>query len=563
MIRFRNPVSDIGILIENFRKMYEDFVDFDYFDLDNIAEFCAREKLVSSSGYIGDEALKRSYAIKEDSRKSMKMQAKSYAELFRALGWIKSVDKSLHFNFSFLGMHIAVSGIGAYSLFEQCLLGMEYQNHELNVKFSDINKPFINILFAAQMLDGYIYKHEIMLGPMSMSNGYSREELNKKITYIKELRKSGDLSVLKEAFQKLADSENMQVTSVDNVTRFICPALLFVGWFRKVKMKTYGRSMPFLQLTPKGERVISMIKKSIVIKGDSLNLEDEYCKEISELALLSMFKRANFEVEEEIKKYDELLNTIKEKYKKEDVLFSPYQFFSKNELENILPQYSISGGIYRRDTSIDAKDNFIQLKSEMMIKAKESIGTKNENICNELLDRIRNANLCVDDAVEVFLREIEKMKQDKCYPLIADLLGFIFDREAFAPPAGNNNMRYDVMIPDETYSIPVEVKSPTEIPMISTKAIRQALENKVLLLARKPFPTTYEISSFACGFLLPNDRSDVYKMIEEIHETYGINIAILDMESIIRAAFACAQTKSYYEISDFIGKRGVINFENI
>lgn len=124
-------------------------------------------------------------------------------------------------------------------------------------------------------------------------------------------------------------------------------------------------------------------------------------------------------------------------------------------------------------------------------------------------------------------------------------------------------MRYDVMIPDDENSIPVEVKSPTEEEMLSVKAIRQALENKVLLLARKPFLTTYEESSIACGFRLPNDRSDVYKLIDEIYETYHINIALLDVETLIRAAFYCANTNSYYEISEFKGKRGVIKFENL
>lgn len=84
-----------------------------------------------------------------------------------------------------------------------------------------------------------------------------------------------------------------------------------------------------------------------------------------------------------------------------------------------------------------------------------------------------------------------------------------------------------------------------------------------MLLARKPFPTTYEESSIACGYKLPNDRSDVYKLIDEIYETYRINISLLDMETLIRSAFYCVNTNSYYEINEFIGKRGVIRFENI
>lgn len=147
--------------------------------------------------------------------------------------------------------------------------------------------------------------------------------------------------------------------------------------------------------------------------------------------------------------------------------------------------------------------------------------------------------------------------------MIIDRLRFIFNRDAFAPSAGNNNMRYDVMIPDEEFSIPVEVKSPTEEEMLSVKAIRQALENKVLLLARKPYPTTYGVSSIACGYKLPNDRSDVYKLIDEIFQTYNINISILDVETLIKASFYCATTNSYYGVDSFVNKRGVIKFENL
>ncbi len=180
-----------------------------------------------------------------------------------------------------------------------------------------------------------------------------------------------------------------------------------------------------------------------------------------------------------------------------------------------------------------------------------------------LVKRLTNTNSNVHKAIDIFMKDIVTMKQTDFYPLVADLLGYVFNREAFAPSAGNNNMRYDVMIPDDAYSIPVEVKSPTEEEMLSVKAIRQATENKVLLLARKPYKTSYEVSTFAFGFKLPNDRSDVYKLIEDIFETYAINVAILDMKTLIKAAFYCEQTKSYYDVSEFVGKRGVIKFENI
>ena len=563
MIRFRNPISDMGILIQNFKKMYVEFSNMDYFDLDNIAEFFAREQLASSSGYIGDEALKRSYQIKDDSRKSMKMQAKSYAELFRFLGWITSTQKALNFTFTYLGIHVALSGDGAKALFEQCLLGIEYPNHVLDVKFTDKNKPFVNMLIFANKLDGKIHRDEILLGAMNLTNGYDKELIDEKVDCLKKIRATKDINVLEKEIQKLADENEMQTNSVRNLTRFVISALEFSGWFEKKNLKVYSRKSPFLILTDKGKNMIKKIEESYNLTGESIDLNDEETKEIIDIAVLNFFKRANFDVESDLKKHTIMLNKLKEKFSKEDILFSPYQFFSGEELDIVLPQYTITSGTEHRDFEIETDLNIHSFKNEILVESKKSELTKNEQINKLLKSKLKEHSDKIDDAVNQFIKEISIMKQTDFYPLIASLTGFIFNRDAFAPPAGNNNMRYDVMIPDEKYSIPVEVKSPTEEEMLSVKAIRQALENKILLLARKPYKTEYEVSSVACGFKVPNDRSDVYKLIEEIYETYNINIAILDVETLIRAAFYCAITNSYYDVEEFIGKRGVIKFENI
>lgn len=563
MIRFRNPISDMNVLIENFKMMYVDFSNMDYFDLDNIAEFFAREQLASSSGYIGDEALKRSYLIKDDSRKSMKMQAKSYAELFRFLGWITSGEKALNFNFTYLGIHVALSGSGAKALFEQCLLGVEYPNHILDVKFPDENKPFVNMLIFADSLDGKIHRDEILLGAMNLIDGYSEEEKTNKIKSIQEMRKTRNLDVLNDAIEKLADFNDMQANSVRNLTRFVISSLEFTGWFEKKNLKVYGKSRPFLVLTEKGKLVVQQIKNSLIIKGDSIDTQSDESKILSDISLLSMFRRANFDVDVEMGKYEAEMNNILEMNGKLDIMFSPYQYFSGKELELVLPNYILQNGSERRAIEVDSCVTILSVKTEAFVEAKKCELSKSQGMNTMLEKRISSTNLDICKAVDIFMADIAKMKQMDFYPLVADLLGYIFNRDAFAPSAGNNNMRYDVMIPDDDFSIPVEVKSPTEEEMLSVKAIRQAIENKVLLLSRKPYKTLYEVSSFACGFKLPNDRSDVYKLIEEIFETYGINIAILDMETLVRAAFYCVQTKSYYDVSEFVGKRGVIKFENI
>lgn len=561
MIRFRNPISDMNILIQNFKKMYVVFSNMELFNLDNMAEFFASEKLASSSGYIGDEALRRSYLIKDDSRKSMKMQAKSYAELFRFLGWITSGDKALNFNFTYLGIHVALSGDGSKSLFEECLLGINYPNHIIDVKFKDINKPFVNMLIFADELDGKIHRDEILLGPMNLDNGYDLKEINSKLKNIKQLRSIGKITDLNSAIYSLSSDNGMKANSVRNLTRFVISSLEFSGWFEKQKLDIYGVPSSFLVLTQKGKRTISMIKNSFNLNGGSLNLKSENTKKITEIALLDMFKRAGFDVSTELIKLEPVVDKIEKLYGKREILFSPYQYFSKEELDLLFPQYSIEIGNERRTISLETSD-ILSNNTKFDIEAKKSKFTKNQALTDILFDRLIKSSNNIELATMKFTTDIKTMKQSDFYPLVANLLGYIFDREAFPPSAGNNNMRYDVIIPDVNYSIPVEVKSPTEEEMLSVKAIRQALENKILLLSRKPFITTFEISSFACGFNIPNERSDVYKLIDEIYETYKINIAILDMPILIKAAFSCAISQIFYDVADFKGKRGVINFEN-
>ncbi|EHS2295469.1 hypothetical protein P782_0359 [Enterococcus faecalis FL2] len=564
MIRFRNPASDMNIIIRVFKKLYLEFSNVDYFDLDNIAEFFAREQLASSSGYIGDEALKRSYSIPDDSRKSMKMQAKSYSEVYRFLGWITSEKQALQFSFTFLGVHMAVAGEASKLLFEQCLLGISYPNHVLNVKFPDVNKPFVNMLIFSEQLDGKINRDEILLGPMNLSNGYDQEEISSKIKLINDLRSTGNIHKLNEKIKELSDENSMATNSVRNLTRFPLSALKFTGWFTEKKLKIYGTSKPFLVLTDKGKSVIEEIKHSWNVNGLNLEIDCPSVQEISELGFLFMLNRASFNIENSLDGHKKFLGEVHRKYNKQAILFSPFQYFNKSEIEELFPELNndTKNGIRKSEINHYSLRSDNDINSGVLIESESSNSEQNSSIASTLSKRLEKAGGDEVTAILAFINDIKSMRQTEFYPLVASLLSYIFDRQAFPPPAGNNNMRYDVMIPDSHYSIPVEVKSPTEEEMLSVKAIRQALENKILLLARKPYNTEFNISSFAIGFNLPNKRSDIYKLIDEIYNMYKINIAILDMSILIKAAFYCLKNNSHYEVENFKNVRGVIKFES-
>lgn len=567
MIRFRNPVSDINIVISVFKKLYVEFSGVDYFDLDNFAEFLARENLASSSGYTGNEALRRSYSIPDDSRKSMKMQAKSYTELYRFLGWIYSdSDAALKFSFTYIGMHVALSGESAKNLFEQNLLGVEYQNDILAVKFPDINKPFVNMLLFADELDGYICRDEILLGPMNLSDARSIKEHTSKKNYILELRKKASIKELNSAIALLSKENLMQPNSVRNLTRFVISSLVFVGWFKKENKKIYGNTTPFLVLTEKGKNVVKEIKESLVLYGTDIKKLDIDEKDISWLSILSMFKRADFNVDADWKECEQTRSSLKKKTGNESIIFSPFQYYSKSKLNSMFPNLILSNEEQRIiGSNIQAaseESDGINIGNIQNTVTKRNVHTEIEELLNNVLNEF---NGDIPKSMNKIVSAMPSMKQNVFYPMVAALLGVIFDRKAFAPPAGNNNLRFDVIIPDESLTVPVEVKSPTEEEMLSVKAVRQALENKIVMLSRRPYETNEQMCSLAVGFKIPNKRSDVHKLIEDIYNTYRLNIAIMEINTIVEAALKCTRDNIHFDLEELNDKRGIMRFryENI
>lgn len=367
--------------------------------------------------------------------------------------------------------------------------------------------------------------------------------------------------MLEEEIQKLSDANGMQKNSVRNLTRFVISALEYSGWFEKKKLKIYGKSAPFLLLTQKGNEIISKIENSYNLKGEDIDHEQEQNLHLADIALLCMLKRANFDVDESLNEYTEGLEYIKKISGKSDVLFSPYQFFSGEELELILPQYILEEGTEHRDVEIASDLSIHSFKSEVIVESKKSDLSKNEIINRKLQKRITGAGGNINKATHDFVVEVLTMKQSDFYPLIADLLGFIFNREAFAPSADNNNMRYDVMVPDEKYSIPVEVKSPTEEEMLSVKAIRQALENAVVfsyvlyLIGKYDYKVPsvdlqkiirkWIFMSTITGFYTGSTETEVEKQFADLRDVHNADEFMAYLDSVIKNRF----TDDYFTYS--------------
>ena len=94
--------------------------------------------------------------------------------------------------------------------------------------------------------------------------------------------------------------------------------------------------------------------------------------------------------------------------------------------------------------------------------------------------------------------------------------------------AGVNSQRMDAWVYLEGDIVPIEIKSPTQELSLSTKAVRQALENKIILLSRSEFETT----SLIVGYQIPNERGEMAALIDDVYVSYGISIGVIDLRTL-------------------------------
>jgi squalene cyclase len=119
------------------------------------------------------------------------------------------------------------------------------------------------------------------------------------------------------------------------------------------------------------------------------------------------------------------------------------------------------------------------------------------------------------------------------------------------------------MAEDAKYSLPIEIKSPTEELNISVKAVRQALENKVILLSRKSYVTDWNSSTIAVGYNPPNDRAEVSRLITDIRNTFNIHVGIIDFGSLLKLAVATVRGDGCSHIDEIRKLEGMIDVEII
>lgn len=547
MIRFRNPGTQYSTQVQVIKQLYEALHNQAYFTLEDMAVVIAQGRLMTAYGYAGDEALRLSNTDQE-SMNSALMNAKMYAEVFRMLGWVTpySEKSSYPLVFTYIGVHVALSTGDCSRLYEQCVLGINNPTQLTDKMRYDEKVRFFKCALRSLIdLDGIMYKHELCLGPMSI-NDEDEKAYRRMIQYIKSLR--GDYKRLKKAFENLASSLGMKPTPVDNCTRLPIAFMKSCNWVESVQNKSlYGKSMSCLQITEHGIETYRSIKDMYDLRLDQYMSLDEHTQHsMIRLGTYSMLQRSGYDMSD----VQDLMVADREQCRNitgdKDLLFSPSQTIRRTQVEEALG--------FKMGTGFESQHHINTFDSA--VEERESLNSTQvwklnipEYAATELLtspedrDFLQRVSQMAEDGldsrsiVNALFDFYVDATQTTFYPLIATLFKIMGFDCSFSRP-GDNGARWDAIIDDPKRSIPIEIKSPTEEQHLSIKAIRQALENKIILLSRKTHITTPDVSTLAVGYYMPNERAEVTRLISDFKETYGYRIGVIDLKSLLSLAIS-------------------------
>lgn len=302
---------------------------------------------------------------------------------------------------------------------------------------------------------------------------------------------------------------------------------------------------------------------------DYEKLSKSHREALIRLGTYSMLGRAGFETNVVQAEMDKDAKEIESITEGKEVLFSPYQtldFITVNDALNLqLTPYTASqknqqSAVLKTYAKRIIKKNVVELDYNTAI---------NQNLMTEDTDNfIRNIMQLVqrekstEQIVKILVEEHREDNKGEFYPLVETLFRII-GVDCRKSRDGVNAERWDAMIRDAHKSIPIEIKSPGEEENVSIKAIRQALENKIVLLSRKTYITDCQTSSFVVGYKAPNDRAEVAELIQNIKETYGYKIAVFDIASLFLMAVNIIVNKKGINIEKLYGLEGIVNVKDI
>jgi len=566
MLRFPNPGSTIANFVAVYTAAYK-ALNGRIVGLDDIVRAVVTANLATSSGYVGDEAVNRS--TRDDrSRDPLYNQMKMYAELFRTMGWLHpTAASSLSYTFTLLGEQLVAAGHENWPLLNQCVLGIAYPTRVLTVMGDAELRPFAFILKTMNASGGYLSRDEMIIGPLSAATDRGVSALAGVRAKIAAAR--ADQAALDAAMADLSRNRGIQENTLKNYTRWPIAVLRDSGWVEPIKARfRNGQKYNAFALTKSGLETATMINSAIDLRLSDIEAFDEPSRDaVAVVSHFRMLDQAGFDISPVQDRVDSaMLLAVAAVPSLADatraVLFSPFQSLSLNDIQRAFPgnlitvrtdkvAEVIATGQVGRD---DRSHLFVAPK---LVPAERQASAEADALRLELLAIMAEAPDPKDAAALFCLRHAKDTKE-AFYPLITHLfqiLGFPSDYSR----AGVNYQRWDACVWVQGYALPVEIKSPTEEIVLATKAVRQALENKVVLLSRGGLKTTRELSSLVVGFRVPNERGEMSNLFDNVFDAFGFRLGVIDLGSLAYLAAKCVRDGVSIDANQLAHLRGFLD----
>jgi hypothetical protein len=340
VLRFPNPGSDLLRFISTFSSIYNELKGKNNFTHDDTRDAAIKHGLVSSSGAIGAEAVKRSVRNNR-ALDPLYNQLKMYSELYRILGWLKPGTKNTNFNFTELSPYVAEANSSVQMrIFEECLLSIVFPNPLLENRSGNNVRPFPLILRLAQVLNGVIFRDEIIISIFPLQNDKPQDTLAKLVAQIKNIR--GDSKKLFIAKNKLSRETKIMETTLENYTRFPLGSIKGVNWFQSGSVRSaYDKSMQGYSLTEVGTERANQMNNLIDVRHEDIGKFDLASRSAFTLLMHYIFlERCGFD----ILPFEQMLDDLKEKIQPiltklnvsfpRQIFYSPTQQSTSEELKN-------------------------------------------------------------------------------------------------------------------------------------------------------------------------------------------------------------------------------------
>lgn len=557
IITLRNAASDLNLFRETFCHIAE-AVGTQSFGLEALVDIAVDNGLMASKGRKGEEARIRSYN-RNFSLDSMPMQFKAYAEMYRLLGWLRSDsnDKRTIYRITYLGDLLCQTD-NPVPFMEQCFLGISLPNGVVErecLNRSQLLWCYLNALYESTLP---LSRDQFLYICHAISNDGDRAEFLRRLKIIA----SPDTTPhdIKNHMETLAKNSDIQINTLSNSTRYTIAALKNFGW-------TYESGHKF-SITAYGRSLVEKYRRGFTLSyTDVPNIDMTIIRDISIVGLVQMLDRGSFStvnIKNKLgyeKAVENLVNSAIIPDAHTEIYFSPYQVLDPDRLKIIFA--GIENG---NKTEYQSKRNeFFGKESTPILQSVLAVHPidmrhSSKGLLAESIFELRGKT--PDIIADVLCHKFTNTKQDVFYGLVSEAfrsMGF----NCLTGRQGQNGLRCDAIIEAGDKSIPIEIKSPTEERVISVKAIRQALENRVMLAARPPYNTPKGISSLAVGYEYPPGRSEVHELIAAIFRLYGIRIAVLSFRELAKMAAGSLLGGFSPHFDDMIELIGEVKSENL